>query len=250
MFDKTSYEQIPIPADVSAAYRRAKRRWRVRREHRLMAMAACAAFVVGFSVPIGMHLASQGAEAPLDADPVSNQETTIGYLPLYQGNDIQTLPAETEPNEALREAIAAYYEVPDDFLDMNRYYYNYVDLNGDGTDEVFAVGFGSYLSGSGGGSGLLLTQNEDGALSVLQNFTLINTPVIVCDGEDGAWRDLILPYSGGGAEPAYMRLTYGKNGYPNTSDGESLSSLEGVSGTSILYTDFTKPDAPWITLEP
>lgn len=82
-----------------------------------------------------------------------------------------TLLAETEPNDALREPIAVCYEVPQDFLAMNHYYYNYVDLNGDGTDEVFAVGFGSYLSGSG----LLLSQGEDG-LKVLQKFTLVNNP--------------------------------------------------------------------------
>ena len=260
MFDKTSYEQIPIPADISAAYHRAERRWRLRRERRVMAVAACAAFAVGLSIPVGMHLrAAPEPEMPetpdtqqeerLDVEPAADQDTEVGFLPVYQGDAIRTLPAETEANEALRETFAAYYQVPEDAASMNRYYYNYVDLNGDGAEEIFAVGFGSYLSGTGGGSGLLLSQT-DGELTVLRNFTLVNTPVIVSDSGHGGWKDLIFPYAGGGAEVSYMRLSYGENGYPNVPDGEVLTSLDGITGTSILYTDLTAPDAPWLTLEP
>ena len=265
MNGKESYEQIPIPAELPEVCRRAESRWRRRRRTRRIAvLAACAAFLAGLSaVPAALHFSrSAGGAAssaagssaavssqPLPADPAAGVEATYSFLPTYPGDSIRTQSAETEADPAIRDLILSYYGVPEDFLASTRYYYNYVDLNGDGTDEIFVDVMGPYTSGTGGDSALLLSRTG-GTLRVLQALTLVNVPVIVSDATTDGWHDLILPYTGGGAKSAYIRLTHASGAYPNAADAETLASLDGVTGTSILYTDVTAPDAPQLTLAP
>ena len=143
---------------------------------------------------------SQAQTDAVDSEAAGTEEAGLksqeafSWLPA----DVVREKSETEPNEELRKLIAEYYEIPDDELADSRYYYNYVDLDSDGTNEIFAVVVGSYTSGSGGSSALWC-EEQDGALAVKQAFTQVNLPVIVVDNEEGGPKDLILERSGGGA---------------------------------------------------
>ena len=46
-----------------------------------------------------------------------------------------------------------------------------------------------------------------------------------------------MPYTGGGAESSYHVLTCSDGVYTNVPDGAVIETLEGVSGTAILYND-------------
>jgi|GEM_PF-6629143 len=274
------YSQIPIPDDLPDVYQRAERRWQKRRQRRLTQLAACiacAASLAGFSIPVLSHMrssssapaassassgasssagsASSGAassQTPLPTDPAAGHEVTYSFLPTYKG-DIKTLPSETTADTELAAIIRDYYDIPAETGDGSvptRYYYNSIDLNGDGTDEVFADVMGTYTSGTGGDSALLLQRDSGGKLTVLQSFTLVNIPVIVSDHATNGWKDLIVPYTGGGAESTYTRLTFSGGKYANVPDGTPIPSLDGVTGTSILYTDVTDPGSPVLTLDP
>ena len=97
-------------------------------------------------------------------------------------------------------------------------YYNYVDLNGDGSNEIFAVAVGPYTSGSGGDSGMWLIPYA--GMTVSQSFTLIRTPIIVSDTTTNGAHEPILQRSGGGAETEYVRLVCSDGVYSNTADAE------------------------------
>ena len=144
--------------------------------------------------------------------------------------------SETEPNEELRQLIVEYFEIPDYELADSRYYYNYVDLESDGTNEIFAVVVGSYTSGTGGSSALWCGE-EDGTLVVKQELTLVNMPVIVADSEDGGAKRLILERSGGAAETEYVELTCTDGVYTNVSEAEAVDALDNVQGVAILCND-------------
>ena len=263
MIDKHSYEQIPIPENLSDVLPRARHRWEAQKRRRIRQLAltaACAAFIFGASIPIVMQMRSGSIADPnatgssgtassserIDTEPASGQEDTYSFLPTYQG-DIDTKPSETVRNPALEALIISYYEIPQDCLQSTRYYYNYIDLNNDGTDEIFVDVMGMYTSGSGGDSALIVSQKDED-LTVLQSFTLVNMPVIVSDHTTNGWNDLIFSYTGGGAESSYMISSYSQNGYPNIADGTLSLSLDGITGTSILYTDLTAADSPQLTL--
>ncbi len=166
------------------------------------------------------------------ADMAQTDTELFGWLPA----GVEREQSETAPNGELAQLIAEYYEIPDDELADSRYYYNYVDLDGDGENEIFAVVVGSYTSGSGGSSALWCEQQE-GKLAVKQAFTLVNMPVIVVDNEEGTAKSLIVERSGGGAEAEYVELTCTDGVYTNVTDAEPAEDLENIQGVAILCND-------------
>lgn len=59
--------------------------------------------------------------------------------------------------DALADFLAAYYQIPEEELEETRYYYNYVDLNEDGTKEIIALTVGETTSTSMGECVLVLS---------------------------------------------------------------------------------------------
>ncbi|MFT4143449.1 MAG: hypothetical protein QM644_03255 [Mobilitalea sp.] len=168
---------------------------------------------------------------------VASAAADIDMVSLPEG--IKGVKAESVPNVELQQLIIDYYEIPEDFYETTSYDYNYVDLDGDGTDEIFAVVIGPYTSGSGGSSALWVIESA-GKLHVNQNFTLVNTPVIISDTVTNGLKELMIPYYGGGAESSYSVLV-GKDGlYPRVPDGKMIKALDGITGTAIIANDKIK----------
>jgi len=184
--------------------------------------------------------------AAADTAAGADQSTETGLLPTFPSS-VKTEPSETKSNQEIEELIVQQYDIPKEDRASTRYFYNYADLNGDGTDEVIVAVMGPYTSGTGGDSGLILAQ-IDGKLVVNQALTLIRMPIIVSDQVTKGCRELICQSSGGGAESGYVRLVCSDGSYTRVSDGTPLDSLDGVSGTAILYTDAAAADAPVLTL--
>ena len=176
-----------------------------------------------------------GTEAAAEEE-FDTAELFTGWLP----DSVSQVKAETAPHPLLQQTIADYYEIPKEEWEATKYYYNYVDLNGDGTEEIFAVAIGSYVSGSGGSSALWCMEQE-GSMQVLQAFTLVNTPIIVTkdavNGQEFGARGLLLQRSGGGAETEIVQLTCEDGVYTNVADAQAVESIEGMEGTAIICND-------------
>lgn len=149
---------------------------------------------------------------------------------------IQGEKAETQRLEELRKLIISYYEIPKDYHESTKYYYNRVDLDDDGEEELFVIVMGPYTSGSGGSNALWVT-NNGGALHVKQDFTIVNTPIVVSDKVTNGVRDLIVPFYGGGAQSQYSILEFQGDGYPRVSYGKMSKDLEGITGNAIIAND-------------
>ena len=148
--------------------------------------------------------------------------------------------AETQPNKDLEEKMIEYLQIPNEYLDETKYYYNYVDLNSDGKEEIFTVVMGPYTSGSGGSMALYMVQDDTGEWQVQQEFTLIQTPVIVSDKATNGNKDLIVMNSGGGAEGNYVVLTYQDGKYTTVNEGTVIQGLEGITGKAIISNDIAE----------
>ncbi len=148
---------------------------------------------------------------------------------------ITGMKAESKPLKELRDLIIEDMEVPEEYFETTNYFYNYIDLNDDGKDEIFVMVTGPYTSGSGGSSALLLSENG-GKLHVVQEFTLINEPIIVSDKLDNGYHELIVPYYNEN-KSQYSVLKYKNGAYSNVPDGEIINSLEGVKGKAIIAND-------------
>jgi hypothetical protein len=159
--------------------------------------------------------------------------------PVKLAPGITSIYAEAKANAALENAIIDYLEIPEEYLAKTKYYYNYVDLNKDGNNEIFVVVMGPYTSGSGGNTALHITQTNAG-MKVNQKFTLIQTPVIISDKITNSAQELIVRKSGGGAVSSYVVLTNSDGKYTTVNEGTPLPGLEAVSGKAILSNDILK----------
>ncbi len=152
---------------------------------------------------------------------------------------ITPLISETMKSPVLEEAIKKEIGFPSqEDVEATRYYYNYIDLNDDGTEEVFVELVGPFTSGSGGDTGLLYALSDDG-FQLLQHFTLISNPIIVSNQTTNGWHDLILPLSGGGAKPTQVVMKYDGSTYPNPGDAPSVEEGTLITGTAIISDDIT-----------
>jgi hypothetical protein len=162
---------------------------------------------------------------------LENQQTTGSISKIY---------AESKPNKELEKVIIEYLKVPAEYLDKTKYYYNYVDLNMDGSDEIFVVVMGPYTSGTGGNTALHIIQTPTNGMQVNQEFTLINTPIIISDKVTKGCKEIIVKNSGGGATGNYVVLTARDGQYTSVNEGTAIKGLEGVSGISIINNDIIK----------
>ena len=170
-------------------------------------------------------------EAPTEAQTaVPRNENTL-WIP--EGSQLRLARTEHDPD--LAALIAETYGIPEESWESTRYYYDYVDLNDDGVEEILAVVMGMYTSGSGGDSALII--HPAAGMTVSQQFTLVRAPILISDQMTNGAHDLIFLRSGGGSEPAFVRLTGTDGIYTNPADAEVLSSLDGITGTAILCND-------------
>ena len=134
----------------------------------------------------------------------------------------------------LADFLAEYYRIPEEDRGATRYYYNYTDLNDDGTDEIFATVLGDYTAQDHGDPALLLLEDDSGGFEVLGAFDGIRTPVMVSSQTTNGWHDLIYQVYGPGADTGYLICRYDpQEGYRADGD-ELLDKMPPVSGTQIL----------------
>lgn len=174
-----------------------------------------------------------------NSEEVKNEKPEKADLPMVELPDsIEGLKAEVTPNQELRDLIIEYMEIPEEYYGTTRYYYNYVDLDDDGTNEIFAVVMGPYTSGTGGDSAIWVSENA-GELHVLQDFMLINEPIIISDAKTNGLHELIVPYYGDHTSK-YSVITSEDGEYIYVSDGKIIDTLDGVTGKAIIANDILK----------
>ena len=108
--------------------------------------------------------------------------------------------SEDEEYPELAAFLTEYYQIPEEECKETRYYYNYTDLNEDGTDEIVAVTIGDTTSDNRGDAALILRPGENGQFEVLGAFSQIHTPVMISEDMENDWHTIIFPIYGGGQE--------------------------------------------------
>lgn len=138
--------------------------------------------------------------------------------------------AETESLEGLEILLKKYLNYNEDFGEI-RYFYNYVDLKEGLEDIVFVYLIGDYVSGSGGGTGLLVDLEK---LEIISEFSLVQNPIIISDNKTNGQKDIIMRVSGGGVESFYSVLQFDGKDYPENPSLEKKLDEGKVSGLAII----------------
>jgi len=90
----------------------------------------------------------------------------------------------------------------------------YVDLNGDGIEEVIVHIIGRSFCGSGGCNTLILAR-EGASYKVVSNMTITRPPIRVLRSASHGWRNLSVWVAGGGIRPGYeAELRFDGQTYP------------------------------------
>ncbi|WP_099189940.1 hypothetical protein [Tepidibacter mesophilus] len=152
-------------------------------------------------------------------------------------SDVKYVGYETTKDEKLEEAIhKTMPEYDKETFGPVKYYYNKVDLNGDKKEEIFTVLYGSYVSGSGGGTGLLFDNNYN----LVTRFSLVRTPIIISDNKTNGWNDILMHVSGGGVESFYAQMKFDGKTYPsNPSVQSEVKPGTKVQGKAIIANEIT-----------
>lgn len=161
--------------------------------------------------------------------PTPNVELPPLELPAARGvnlSQVRYLRAETTVDPALETAILRQlpdyrYNTASGTSGAIRYFYNRIDLNGDGDREVLVYLVGTPTCGTGGCTMLIFTPTS-GRYELVSRLTGVSNPIVVSDRTTSGWRDLILYVAGGGARGEYRILRFTNGQYPSNPSTQPL----------------------------
>lgn len=153
--------------------------------------------------------------------------------------------AETDAHEQLEKVIAEYCNASEENYADVRYFYNYVNLNGDDKNEILALVLGPEVAD--GNMLLWIDDAESGNMtkdSVKQVFEQVGTPVYISNHMTEGYRDLILVdnvnFNGSteiAAGPTYKMLIWTGDKYQSLEEGMALENLDDYEGTAVITND-------------
>jgi hypothetical protein len=151
---------------------------------------------------------------------------------------IPQIKSETKPDLSLKKAIIRDLNLkPEDNV---HYYFNLVDLNGDGKPEAIVYLVAPSLCGTGGCLAAIF--EPDGQdFKIVNAIVLANNPIIVSEQRSNGWNDLIFYVAGGGAKPHYVVLRYNGVNYPaNPTEQPETIAPELIKGKAYIADDVAK----------
>ena len=158
-------------------------------------------------------------------------------------DNIRGYYSETTPYPVLENEIIDELDLENMDMTQTRYYYNYVDLDGDEIDEILVQLNGEYNTTKDGDTLLIVKQEnttnddqDDDGFDIIAKYTAFVNPVIVSDNSTNGYRDLIFmnPKSN---PTTYSKITYGKDGYGKMSSATTLNNLDNITGVALLCND-------------
>ena len=177
-----------------------------------------------------------GSEVPLR--PATSGDVKIGAGGVKMG-DIRYQSSETAPDAEIEQAIVESLGGDRTALKQTRYYYDRIDLSGDGKPEALVYLSGSYTCGTGGCKMLVLEQSGQ-RYQLVSKMTLVNAPVIVSSEKSAGWNDLVLEVAGGGAAKHYAQMKFDGSAYPvNPSTAPEVAPNATVNGTAVMNDGMT-----------
>ena len=195
-----------------------------------------------------LTMAGCGQKTPSTADEentnVKSEDSTKGEsiskgeekIILLDNDNIKSILSETASNSELEKALIDEFDLTDEQAKETRYYYNYVDLNDDGKNEIFAEVVGPYTSGSGGNSAVIFKDNN-GVLEEVDDFKFVRNPIIISSNKTNGWNDIICESSGEGTIKKYVVLKYDGEDYSDVEESQTIDSIDDVSGSAIISND-------------
>lgn len=203
----------------------------------------CGTLVLGISLSTAcqkkdVKVLEENYKPPISQDAEENKTEDINIVKFESDtidfSKIEYKTSETERNESLEKIIINHLDYDTEYGAIE-YFYNYIDLNEDGQEEAFVYLTGSYVSGSGGSTALIIDEENE---KVISAFTLVRNPILISEEKTNGWNNIIMNVSGGGLESFYAKLEFDGEKYPsNPSTAPALEDGIIIEGISIISND-------------
>jgi hypothetical protein len=137
-------------------------------------------------------------------------------LPVATQAQKQPTARSSTPEDSLRRFLQNYLRMPVSGDDKTtRYFPAFVDLNGDGRQEVIVYVTGRSWCGTGGCVTLILAR-RDSSYRVVTRVTITRPPIRVLKDTSNGWRTISVWRVGGSPEPGYeAELRFDGRTYPS-----------------------------------
>jgi hypothetical protein len=145
---------------------------------------------------------------------------------------------ESDPYPKLAAFLTDYFEVPEEMRTQTRYYYNWIDLNEDGRNEIVTAVVNDELEDGSGHPLLLLQVGGEAGFEVISRIDEVHTPVVVDNEIENGWHRVIPEVYGGMSSPGYRIYHYEKDGYYADEEADFVEELTGITGVQILSDNF------------
>jgi hypothetical protein len=174
--------------------------------------------------------------AALPIGAVANPQAEPARLHDAQGvkiGRITQFAAETKRDPAVERMLRQQGCAADDGPSDNppHYFYNKVDLNGDGKPEVLVYYVAEKWCGTGG-CRFFVGQMRGKSYKVIGRIIITHMPVIISDKKTRGWQDFILYASGGGLTPHYCVYEWQGNKYDDK--GPAIKAGQTINGRSFI----------------
>jgi len=140
------------------------------------------------------------------------------------------------PEESLKGFLQNYLKIPRlKYDETTRYSRAFIDLNGDGIQEVIVYVTSEGLCGTGGCVTLILAPKES-SYRVVTRITITRPPIRVLTDSSNGWRNIGVWVVGGSIEPGYeAELRFDGKTYPsNPSVPPARRLTTKVSGETVV----------------
>jgi hypothetical protein len=144
--------------------------------------------------------------------------------------------AQPSKEDSLKRFLQNYLRMPVSSAgETTRYFPAFVDLNGDGIQELIVYVTGERWCGSGGCTTLILAA-KDSSYRVVTRVTITRPPIRVLKDASNGWRSIAVWVVGGSSEPGYeAELRFDGRTYPSNPSVPPARRLTGrVAGETVV----------------
>ncbi len=174
-----------------------------------------------------------GTESAMGTEEDSSQLQLGSAVEIPESFDGQL--AETDAHAGIERVVAKYCGVAKEDYAKVRYYYNYVDLNGDSKNEILALVIGQDVAGIEGNLLLWMddvTEAGEKEEAVRQAFRQVGVPIYISNHMTGGYRDLIIADSQNTGGASAQEVNEGNAGHTVDGEATSLQKTAGLDDTT------------------
>ncbi len=198
----------------------------------ILCLVACSIAVSGCNSKSDSTVSPNSGNTNVKDEPTTEDNSSVknntseeskNNIILIDNDNITSKLSENVENPELVKAIINELNLDEKSAKETRYYYNYIDLNGDGVNEIFVQLVGPYISEIGGENAIIFME-KNGKL----------------DEKTNGYNDIIVQRSSGDAKKEYVVLKYDGDDYSDVNESEVLNSIDNISGVAIISNDMIK----------